>query len=742
MGKLRSNDSWLSRLVPFGLVGQTKPHHYREMLGVIWENKTELPYAWNILKHGVCDGCSLGPYGLRDNVMDGVHLCVTRLKLLKLNTMGALDMSVTKDINALRGLEPEKLRSLGRLSYPMIRREGEGGFSRISWDDAINVVTKAIRSTPSHRMGFFATSRGLTNEVYYVFQKLARVLGTNNVDLCSRLCHAASVSGLKATLGMGAPTCSLSDFIGTQLLVIFGSDLANNQPVTTKYMHYAKKQGTRIVVVNPMREYGLERYWVPSVATSALFGTKLMDDFFQVRVGGDIAFINGIIKTLIALNRVDQEFIAKRTTGYEELKAALGAQSWEMLENRSGLSRQEMERFALLYGHARSAVFVYSTGLTQHEFGVDNVKAIVNLALIRGMLGRDKCGIMPIRGHSGDQGAGECGAEPDKFPGGFSVNDESARRVSNLWRHPVPSTPGLRVPEMIEAASNSDLGFLYSIGGNLLETMPNRNFIARALERVAVRVHQDIVLNSSMLLDAEQAVLILPGQTRYEQRGGGTITNTERRIRFSPEIPGHQIGHSLPEWEIPAIIGRHAMPNGDLLFPYENTQNIRDEMSRVMPIYQGIEKLRKEGDHLQWGGPFLHKAGQFSGMPNGRALFSVLNPPDRRASPGRFYLATRRGKQFNSMTFGTVDRLMGAKARDIIFISPKDAERLELADGARVVVRSDTGEMNGVVQMAPVKSGTLQAYWPEANVLISRRTDPVSGEPDYNVEVSIEKIIG
>jgi molybdopterin-dependent oxidoreductase alpha subunit len=742
MSKLRSNDSWLSRLIPFGLVGQTKPRHYREMLGVLWENKTELPYAWNILKHGVCDGCSLGPYGLRDNVMDGVHLCMTRLKLLKLNTMGAVDMSATRDINALRALRPEKLRSLGRLSYPMIRREGDPGFSRVSWDDAINIVTKAIRSTPSHRLGFFATSRGLTNEVYYVFQKLARVLGTNNVDLCSRLCHAASVSGLKATLGVGAPTCSLSDFIGTQLLVIFGSDLANNQPVTTKYMHYAKKQGTRIAVVNPMREYGLERYWVPSVATSALFGTKLMDDFFQVRVGGDIAFINGVIKTLIALNRVDQEFIAKRTTGYEDLKAALGAQSWEMLEERSGLSRQEMERFALLYGHARSAVFVYSMGLTQHEFGVDNVKAIVNLALSRGMLGRDKCGIMPIRGHSGVQGGGECGAEPDKFPGGFSVNDESARRFSNLWRHPVPSKPGLRVPEMIEAASNGELNFLYSIGGNLLETMPDRNFIARALERVAVRVHQDIVLNSSMLLDAEQAVLILPGQTRYEQRGGGTTTNTERRIRFTPEVPGHQIGHSLPEWEIPTIIGRHAMPNGDLLFPYENTKSIRDEMSRVMPIYQGIEKLNKEGDHLQWGGPYLHKAGHFSSMPNGRALFSVLKPPDRRASAGKFYLATRRGKQFNSMTFGAVDRLMGAKSRDIIFMSPEDAQELELADGARVVVRSDTGEMNGVIQIAPVKSGTVQAYWPEANVLIGRRTDPVSGEPDYNVEVSIEKIIG
>ena len=742
MGNFASNDSWLSRLIPFGLVGQTKPRHYREMLGALWENKTELPYAWNILKHGVCDGCSLGPYGLRDNVLDGVHLCMTRLKLLRLNTMGELDMSAVRDIDALRALGQEKLRALGRLSHPMIRRKGQPGFARVSWDEAINVITKAIRNVPPQQMGFFATSRGLTNEVYYVFQKLARVLGTNNVDLCSRLCHAASVSGLKTTLGIGAPTCSLSDFIGTELLVIFGSDLANNQPVTTKYMHYAKKQGTRIVVVNPMREYGLERYWVPSVASSALFGTKLMDDFFQVRVGGDIAFINGVLKTLVALDRIDQEFIANHTSGFEELKAALGSQSWEMLEQRSGLSRDEMERFALAYGRARTAVFVYSMGLTQHEFGVDNVKAVVNLALSRGMLGREKCGIMPIRGHSGVQGGGECGAEPDKFPGGFPVNDQSARRFSNLWRHPVPSKPGLKVPELIERAHNGDVRFLYSIGGNLLETMPDRRFVAQALAKVPVRVHQDIVLNSSMLLDAEQAVVVLPGQTRYEQRGGGTSTSTERRIRFTPEIPGHQIGESLPEWEIPAIIGRHAMPNGDLLFPYQDTQSIREEMSRIMPIYQGVEHLKKEGDQIQWGGPTLYRGGQFAAMPNGRALFSVLTPPDRTTTEDKFYLATRRGKQFNSMTFGVTDRLMGSKSRDIIFISPEDAERLALENGARVVVRSDTGEMNGAIQIAPLKSGTLQAYWPEANVLISRRTDPVSGEPDYNVEVSLERLIG
>jgi len=291
---------------------------------------------------------------------------------------------------------------------------------------------------------------------------------------------------------------------------------------------------------------------------------------------------------------------------------------------------------------------------------------------------------------------------------------------------------------MIEAAHREEIKFLYSIGGNLLETMPDPKFIAEALAKVPLRVHQDIVLNTSMLLDAEEAVVLLPGQTRYEQRSGGTSTSTERRIRFTPEIPGHRIGETLPEWEIPVLIGRKSMSNGDKLFPFDDSQAIRDEMSRVMPIYQGIEKLTKEGDQLQWGGPYLFKDG-FTAMANNRALFSVLNPPDRRAAESKFYLATRRGKQFNSMTFGTTDRLMGTGRRDVIFISPEDAERLKLNDGTTVTVRSDIGEMIGIIQQAPVKSGTLQAFWPEANVLTSRRTDPVSGEPDYNAEVWIEK---
>lgn len=632
MAPVKSNDIRLSRVLPFGLIGHAKPQHYHEVLGVLWANRKEIPYAWNILNHGVCDGCSLGPYGLRDSVLDGVHLCMTRLKLLKVNTMGALDLPVMTDVTRLRALHPERLRSLGRLAYPMIRRKGERGFLRISWDEALDVVAKGIHKLVPNEMAFLATSAKLTNEVYYIFQKLARVLGTNNVDLCSRWLHAATVSGLKSTLGYGAPTCSLSDLIGTDLLVIFGPGLANNQPLTPKYMHYAKKSGTRIVVVNPVREPGMDRYWVPP----AMFGTKLMDDFFQVRVGGDIALINGVLKTLIANDQIDHEFIDKNTAAFAELKNSLKQQSWEVLEQRSGLSRGEMQRFAILYSQTRTAVFVYSMGFTQHECGVDSVKAVVNLALARGMLGREKCGIMPMRGDSGAQAGGECGFEPDKFPGGFAVNDDSARRFSNLWHHPVPSTPGLNLPDMIETAHQGKIKFLHSVGGNLLESLPDPSFVSEALGRMPLRVHQDIVLNTSMLLDPEETVILLPGQTRYEQRSGGTSTSTERRIRFTPEIPGHQLGETLSDWEIPILIGRKALPNGDKLFPFTDTQAIREEMSRVMPIYQGIEQLTGEGDHLQWGGPQLYKDG-FTMMPQNRALFTALDPPDCEAGTERAF---------------------------------------------------------------------------------------------------------
>src|SRR6185369_16248596 len=205
----------------------------------------------------------------------------------------------------------------------------------------------------------------------------------------------------------------------------------------------AKAAGTRIVVVNPFREPGLERYWVPSVARSAVFGTALMDEFFPVTIGGDRAFANGVLKALLARERIDQAFVDAHTTGFAELRRTVEAQDWPLLEQESGLPRAEMERFAALYGAARSAVFVWSMGVTQHAFGVENVAALINLALARGMLGRPHCGLMPIRGHSGVQGAAECGSVPNVLPGGEPITDAAARaRCEDAWGFPIPTAPG------------------------------------------------------------------------------------------------------------------------------------------------------------------------------------------------------------------------------------------------------------------------------------------------------------
>jgi molybdopterin-dependent oxidoreductase alpha subunit len=720
--------NWVS-VVPTGL-NEQKPKHYLEMLRVAWENRDELPYAWRILKDGVCDGCALGTSGLRDWTLDGTHLCMVRLELMRLNTAPALDTTRLADVGVLEGLTSAELRNLGRLSEPMIRRRGDRGFRVITWDEALDVASQGLRIAPPERIAFYLTSRGIPNETYYVAQKAARLLGTNHVDNSARLCHAASTSAMKATLGHGASSCSYTDWIGADLIVFFGANTPNNQPVTTKYLYHAKRAGTSIAVVNTYREPGLERYWVPSVFESAVFGTRLADDWYEVHTGGDLAFLVGVLKALIEADAVDTAFIAAHTSGWEEARANAAAADWRSLESESGATEERMREFAGLLRAKPNAIFVWSMGLTQHAHGVDTVKALMNVALARGLLGHEHRGVMPIRGHSGVQGGAEVGCVPN-------VDAATAERWEQLWNVPMPRTRGYTASEMVHAAERDQLDVFWIVGGNFLETLPEPARIRRALGSPRLRVHQDIVLSSSMLVEPADTVLLLPATTRYETRGGVTETTTERRVIYSPEIPGRRIGSARPEWSVIAEAVARAKPEVADRIRFHDTAAIRAEIGRAVPLYEGIERLTAKGDQIQWGGRILYADGRFA-TSDGKAHFAAVTPRGRVRADGSFFVSTRRGKQFNSMVQKSVDPLTGAR-RDAVFINADDAATLQLADGAPITLKSANGTYEGRVFLAPIRRGNLEVHWPEGNALLGPEIDPDSMEPDYNALVTIER---
>jgi molybdopterin-dependent oxidoreductase alpha subunit len=722
---------------PFG-IGETKPHHFTEILKTAWENRGHPLYAWRILNEGCCDGCALGTTGMHDWTMDGIHLCTIRLNLLKLNTMPAMRWErLRDDLPGLQRLSSAELRNLGRLPYPMIRRRGEAGFRRVTWDEALDTIAGHMRETQPERIAFYLTSRGLTNEVYYVAQKAARFIGTNHVDNAARTCHSPSTVALTQTLGVGASSVSYKDWIGTDLLVFIGSDVANNQPVTTKYLYYAKQQGAQLAVVNPYREPGMARYWVPSVPESAMMGTKLADEFYQIHTGGDIAFLNGTLKYLIEQGWVDQAFIDGHTTGWQETVAALEAQDWDLLERTSGATRERMRVFAEQIHTARTGILVWSMGITQHTFGVENVKAIVNLALSQGWVGKEHGGVVPIRGHSGVQGGAEVGCVPNVLPGGLPVNADNSAELAEQWDFAVPEWPGYKAVQMIDAAYDGELDVLYCSGGNFLEVLPEPDYVRQALEKPRLRVHQDIYVTSQMLVDPSESVVLLPAQTRYEQPGGGTETSTERRIIFSPEIPGPRIGEARAEWQIFQEVAARVRPEQRDRIVFASAQAIREEIASVVPSYKGIEQLKKAGDNVQYGGRILYRDGQFK-TADGKAHFTPLQPPSVALPPGRFALSTRRGKQFNSLVHARKDPLTGAQ-RDHLLMSEEDAAKLGVRDGDRVEVYSDNGaSMTLRVRIAPILPGNVQAFWPECNVLVRRRVgEPASGIPDYNALVEV-----
>jgi predicted molibdopterin-dependent oxidoreductase YjgC len=495
----------------------------------------------------VCDGCALGVAGFHDWTLDGVHLCTTRLNLLPLNVAEPFDHDVLGDVTWLQNLPSDELREMGRLAHPMRRRRGEPGSPGSRGTRRSTRSPTRIRRGPD-RTAIYLTSRGITNETYYVAGKAARAMGVANIDSAARTCHAPSTVGLKQTIGVAAATNSMQDVLETDLVVLWGTNVANNQPVFTKYLYLAKKRGTKVVVVNPYLEPGsravlgaVERR-VGAVRHEAVRPPRAGATRRRRRARQRRA------QALIALDAVDLDFVRAHTECWEDLVEHLDTLDLDDLLDAAGVDRATLDAFVDLYAGRAAAILIWSMGITQHRDGVDGVRSIVNVGSARGNVGRDGAGMMPIRGHSGVQGGAEMGAYATALPGGDPVDAEHAAVWSQRWGFDVPGEPGLTAPEMVEAAERGELDVMFLDGSNLLEILPRSRpggrgaRPGRPARPPGRRAH---------LADVRRGRRRHPaaGATRYEQEGGGTSTTTERRIAFSPQVLDPP-GEARSEWRI------------------------------------------------------------------------------------------------------------------------------------------------------------------------------------------------
>ena len=534
----------------------------------------------------------------------------------------------------------------------MVRRKGDRGFTRVSWDEALDLVAERIRATTPERVGLYLTARGITNEVYYAAQKAARFIGTNNVDNAARVCHAPSTSALKESIGVAATTCSYRDVIESDLIVLFGADVANAQPVFMKYLYLAKQRGAR---------RGGEP--VPGARARALLGAverreravrhedrrRVLRDPHRRRCRVRERRAEGTARE----RRIDRDFVNEHTAGFDALLAELEDEPYDALEQASGATRADMARFARMYAAARSAVLVWSMGVTQHVSGVDNVRAIVNLGLARGNVGRPGAGLMPIRGHSGVQGGAEMGCYATAFPGGGPVNAESAADLSAQWGFTVPSTPGLTAAEMVDAARHGDLDVLWSSGGNFLDVLPAPDVTAVALARAAAHPPG----HRPFAPDARR-----PGRGRGAAARGDALRAGGRRHvdhdraprRVQPRDPGPRVGEARSEWQIFADIARRVRPEQAARFGCESAEAIRAEIARVVPAYAGIENLHETGDAIQVGGARLCEGGVFP-TPDRRGHFAVVTPSRPISRPATS--CCRRGGESSSTPWSGTRRI-------------------------------------------------------------------------------------
>ncbi len=636
-------------------------------------------------------------------------------------------------IRELEGWSSARFEAAGRLAFPVGWREGETRFSRIGWDEALDEIGAALRKAPPERTFFYASGRS-SNEAAFLLQVFARSTGTANIHNCSSYCHQASGVALSRVLGTGTSTLVLDDLDRADLALVAGANPASNHPRLIVKLVEMRARGGRVIILNPVRELGLTRFRIPSRPGSLLFGSDVSDLYLMPHVGSDIAALKAILKGVIEKGGVDGAFVREHVEGWEDVEADVRARSWDDLLPACGLTRQEVERAADLLVAAKRGAFLWAMGLTHHEHGVENVVALANLALARGWVGREGCGLLPIRGHSNVQGVGSVGFSP-------ALKKAFALKMEEAYGIPAAARPGLDTYPSMVAAEEGRIDAAFLLGGNLFASNPDRTWAARALRRIGLTATATTKLNEGHIHGRGRRCLLLPVLARDEERQGTTQESMFNFVRLSDGGADPPAGEPKSEVEVICALAARVLPPGP--FPFETMRShdeVRRAIARVVPGYAAISEIGTTKREFQIEGRTFHEP-RF-GTPSGKAAARVPKDPAFRPGPGEFRLMTFRSEgQFNTVVYEESDLYRGTERRDVVFMAETDARRLGVGEGERVTVSSAAGRMEAVVAFLDIRPGNVAMYYPEANLLVPRRIDPDSGTPAFkSVAARIERV--
>jgi len=625
----------------------------------------------------------------------------------------------------------------GRLTEPMVLRPGADRYEPISWENAFGLVAGELKALDSPDGAAFYTSGRTSNEAAFLYQLFARAFGTNNLPDCSNMCHESSGAALGPTIGVGKGCVRLSDFEQADAIFVIGQNPGTNHPRMLTALQAAKRRGCRLVSINPMPEVGMVRFRNPQEllnplrAAGVVFGpgTAMCDLWLPVRINGDMAAMQGIMKQMIeeedrSPGRVlDRDFIGRHTTGADELIAHLRSVSWEAVTAGSGLSREQIAKAAGIAIGARAIIACWAMGLTQHRNAVGTIQEVMNFLLLRGNIGRPGAGPCPVRGHSnvqGDRTMGICERPPREF----------LDRLASEFGFEPPRKPGADVVDSIKAMHAGRIRVFFALGGNFLSATPDTEFTAAALRGCRLTAHVSTKLNRSHLVTGRTA-LILPCLGRSEadvRREGEQFVTVEdsmgvissSRGRLEPASASLLSEPAIVAGLASAVLGPRAPVDWEWLAA--DYGRIRELIGRVVPGFDSF------GARIRSGPFYLPNDARDSrkfNTPSGRAVFTRHDLPREELGPGELVMMTiRTHDQFNTTVYGLDDRYRGIyNGRRVVFMNPDDMRDLNLVQGQLVDL---TGHFRGETRHAPrfmvapyqLPRRCAATYFPEANVLV------------------------